>query len=49
LQDGSQSTGAHELVWNGADATGNLASTGFYFVVLEAASRKLSQKILVVK
>jgi len=49
LQDGVQSAGAHLVAWNGADASGNLASTGFYFVVLEAESRKLSQKILVVK
>ncbi|MCI0698715.1 T9SS type A sorting domain-containing protein [candidate division KSB1 bacterium] len=49
LQEGPQTAGAHALVWNGADAAGNLASSGFYFVVLEAERRKLSRKILVVK
>lgn len=49
LQDGRQNAGPQTLVWNGTDAAGNLASTGFYFVVLEAAQRRLSQKILLVK
>jgi hypothetical protein len=49
LQEGQQTAGAHVLVWNGADAAGNLASSGFYFVVLEGERRKLSRKILVVK
>ncbi len=49
LQEGPQTAGAHVVVWNGADAAGNLASSGFYFVVLEVERRKLSRKILVVK
>jgi flagellar hook assembly protein FlgD len=49
LQDGRQTAGAHALRWDGADAAGNLVSTGFYFVVLEAENRRLMQKILVMK
>jgi Zn-dependent metalloprotease len=49
LRDGVQAAGAHTVAWSGAEASGNLASTGFYFVVLEVASRKISRKILVVK
>jgi len=49
LSDGLQAAGAHAVVWNGAEASGNLAGSGFYFVVLEAERRKLSRKILVLK
>jgi flagellar hook assembly protein FlgD len=49
LHDGRQNAGAHTLVWNGADAAGRSVSAGFYFVVLEAESRRLTQKIVVVK
>jgi hypothetical protein len=49
LSDGLQAAGAHAVVWNGAEASGNLAGSGFYFVALEAENRKLSRKILVLK
>jgi hypothetical protein len=49
LQEGPQTAGVHALVWNGADAAGNLASSGFYFVLLETEGGRLAQKVLVVK
>lgn len=49
LQAGRQNAGAHTLVWNGVDAAGHPVSAGFYFVVLEAENRRLTQKIVVVK
>lgn len=49
LQDGPQTAGSHALAWNGFNATGSLVGSGFYFVVLEAESRRLSRKISVVK
>jgi len=49
LHDGPQIVGSHALAWNGAGATGSLVGSGFYFVVLEAESRRLSRKISVVK
>ncbi|MGH7596330.1 MAG: FlgD immunoglobulin-like domain containing protein [bacterium] len=49
LHDGRQNAGTHTLVWNGADAAGRLVSAGFYFVVLEAENRRLTQKIVVVR
>jgi len=49
LQEGLQNAGAHTIVWNGANAGGGLVSNGYYFAVLESESRRLSQKILVVR
>jgi Zn-dependent metalloprotease len=49
LQEGLQPAGQYSVTWNGNDILGNLVSSGFYFVVLEAGERRLSQKILTVK
>lgn len=49
LQEGLQQAGQHSLAWNGADAAGQLVSSGLYLAILETAGQRLSQKILVVK
>lgn len=49
LQDGLQSAGVHTVTWNGADHSGKLLSSGFYFVVLEAERQKINRRILLVK
>ena len=49
LQNGLQSAGAHAMTWDGADASGKLLSSGFYFAVLEVERQKISRRILLVK
>ncbi|MCI0698713.1 T9SS type A sorting domain-containing protein [candidate division KSB1 bacterium] len=49
LHEGRQNAGVHTLVWNGVDAAGHPVSAGFYFVVLEAENRRLTQKVVVIK
>lgn len=49
LQNGWQTPGSHIITWNGADYSGRLLSSGFYFISLEAERQKINRRILLVK
>ena len=49
LQNGLQNPGRHTVIWNGADHSGKLLSSGFYFIVVEAERQKITRRILLVK
>jgi hypothetical protein len=46
LLDGSQSSGPHHLVWNGQDERGATASSGIYFLRLEASDGRQVRKLI---
>ncbi len=42
--------GEHELIWNGYNTTGNLASSGIYFITVEIGnSERLSKKVILIQ
>jgi hypothetical protein len=49
LFDGIARGGAHEVQWNGRDASGAPVSTGVYFYRLQAGKQTLTRKMLLLK
>ena len=49
LVNEDQNAGYKKVCWDGRDNNGNVVSTGVYFYKLEAGSRTLTQKMLLVK
>jgi hypothetical protein len=49
LQDGKESAGRYVVAWDGKDTAGNAVASGVYFVALEAAGERATQKISVVR
>jgi hypothetical protein len=46
LRDAVLEAGVHRAVWNGRDAGGRLCAAGTYFVVVEFAGRRATQKLV---
>ena len=49
LAQGLMSAGAHSVVWNGTDASGNTVASGVYFCRLEAGNASSTRKLLLLK
>jgi len=41
--------GAHSINWQGTDGNGQLLASGIYFIILQAGSTKVSQKLLILR
>jgi flagellar hook assembly protein FlgD len=49
LVDEDQAAGSRATVWNGRDDSGNAASSGVYFYVLDAGKERLTRKLVLLK
>jgi len=49
LVQGNYPAGDHAVVWNGIDHRGNSIASGVYLYQLEAAGRKLSKRMILIK
>jgi hypothetical protein len=49
LVDGAIEAGDHEVTWNGTDSDGRSVRNGVYFVVFEAAGRRATRKLVVLR
>ena len=49
LVDEARSSGQHIVVWNGRDESGRMAAAGVYFYTLEAAGKRDTQKMVLLK
>jgi flagellar hook assembly protein FlgD len=49
IDEGWRAAGPHEARWDGRDAMGQPVANGVYFAVLEAAGRRVSRKIALVR
>mgnify|MGYP000988822897 CR=1 FL=1 len=49
LVDGIMESGAHTIMWNGADSYGELVSAGVYIYALESANMVMTKKMILMK
>ncbi len=49
LFEGSREPGEHSLVWDGRNDSGELLSTGTYYIELRGARQRVSQKVTIVR
>jgi hypothetical protein len=49
LVDEEKEPGSHEISWNRTDNTGSKLASGIYFIVMDAKSFRITQKIVVVR
>ena len=49
LENGPQTAGHHQTIWNGRDAKGDVVSTGVYFYRLKTNGRVLTKKMILLK
>lgn len=47
--NGQQNAGWHEVAWDGRDDSGQLVTSGIYFLTLQAGNQKLVRKMMVTK